>query len=672
MTVEEFVVPFKGAFTCGPAQKFRVPSEFDSASPPAYRVGNHPVEGHLEEFVDSEVARMIRIGAALPWSSVDPTPGSHPHLVLPLGVEPSKPRFIWDGRFLNLWMTSLPFCLDTLGKVPGMVPEGAKALSADLKNGYYHVQLHPSAYKYFGFEHRGMLYVYTVLPFGWSPAAFVFQELTDTIVTFMRTSGYPCVGYIDDFFATSAWNAPCAAQSAQLASWLLTEVLFRAGYYVSTSKSVLDPGDALKFLGMWVDVKARTFTIPAKKLATFEALRAQVASLKFVPFRMLERLVGKAMSFVVAVPSTKLLCRAMHSALGNARKSGSSRVTLDTRTRADVSAWGFLAQSREQDASSVCGPWLKGTHMGLVMGSSAALADGAQWDASKWTEALPGAQACTDASGYRWGAFLSIDRDRMAAAQPLSGVEAASLFIHHKEGLAVRNFLRSVRADPTWASRIHGRRVDVGIDSEVLLANLRNGGGGCPLLNDIVKDILDEQVLLKCVLSPFYVNTKVNASDSLTREHVSIDMTLHTNVWRRVRRFGASCGGRDFTHDLMASDVDAKKVQGLRLPFFSRYHTPHTSGVNVFIQNIAPPMFGYCFPPKVMVGAVMEHILECGAEVVLVVEHQSATWWPKLEAMASASMVICPVGQSPGWVPGSHGYVKCPPATTDWWAFYIQ
>jgi hypothetical protein len=85
--------------------------------------------------------------------------------------------------------------------------------------------------------------------------------------------------------------------------------------------------------------------------------------------------------------------------------------------------------------------------------------------------------------------------------------------------------------------------------------------------------------------------------------------------------------------DLMASDVDAKKVQGLRLPFCSRYHTPDTSGVNVLIQNITPPMFGYCFPPQVMVGAVMEHILE-------VVEHQSTTWWPKLEAMASASMVV--------------------------------
>ena len=149
--MDEFFHPFEGSFECGPARGCNVPSSFKSDTPPPYRVGNHPVESHLSDFVDGEVARMLRIGACIPWSQVDSTPGSLPHLILPLGVEPSKPRFIWDGRYLNLWMGELPFCLETLRKLPGIIPEGAKALSADLKNGYYHVQLYPSASKYFGF-----------------------------------------------------------------------------------------------------------------------------------------------------------------------------------------------------------------------------------------------------------------------------------------------------------------------------------------------------------------------------------------------------------------------------------------------------------------------------------------------------------------------------------------
>jgi hypothetical protein len=246
-----------------------------------------------------------------------------------------------------------------------------------------------------------VVYVYTVLPFGWSPAAYIFQELTDTIVNYVRVSGYPCVGYIDDFFASSAWNTACAIDSARTVSWLLQEVLYRAGYYISTSKSVLDPCDALTFLGMWVDVAARTFTIPDKKLAAFEALRADVAQRDGVPFRLLERLVGKAMSFMVAVPATKLLCRAMYACVTEAKKSGSTRVRLCARTRRDVDAWGFLASSREHGGTGVCGPWLKGTHVGLVMNSSTSVSDGAQWDMASQITVLPSAQACTDASGYR-------------------------------------------------------------------------------------------------------------------------------------------------------------------------------------------------------------------------------------------------------------------------------
>jgi hypothetical protein len=73
-----------------------------------------------------------------------------------------------------------------------------------------------------------------------------------------------------------------------------------------------------------------------------------------------------------------------------------------------------------------------------------------------------------------------------------------------------------------------------------------------------------------------------------------------------------------------------------------------------------------------MVRAVLEHVVECEAEVVLVVSEQEATWWPKLKALASFSMVVCSVGRVPGWIPVSHGYVKCAPATVDWWAFYIK
>ena len=39
---------------------------------------------------------------------------SPPYIVLPLTVEPTKPRLCHDARLLNLWMSDMPLSLDRL------------------------------------------------------------------------------------------------------------------------------------------------------------------------------------------------------------------------------------------------------------------------------------------------------------------------------------------------------------------------------------------------------------------------------------------------------------------------------------------------------------------------------------------------------------------------------
>ena len=56
-----------------------------------------------------------------------------PYLVLPLTVEPSKPRL------LNLWMRDMPVSLDTLADVPRFVYRDSFMTKCDDKSGYDHV-----------------------------------------------------------------------------------------------------------------------------------------------------------------------------------------------------------------------------------------------------------------------------------------------------------------------------------------------------------------------------------------------------------------------------------------------------------------------------------------------------------------------------------------------------
>ena len=99
----EFMKPFKGSYKG---------IYYDSQYPPKCVFKNHKVCGRFEQFISQTLIDRIRIGAVHVWGEVgkvDP-----PWLVLPLTVEPNKPRLCVDARFLNLWMKETPFKLDTL------------------------------------------------------------------------------------------------------------------------------------------------------------------------------------------------------------------------------------------------------------------------------------------------------------------------------------------------------------------------------------------------------------------------------------------------------------------------------------------------------------------------------------------------------------------------------
>lgn len=89
------------------------------------------------------------------------------HLVLPITVEPFKPRLCHDEGFLNLWIRDLPFKLDHLSDLPRYVLPGHFQTTFDDKSGYQHVRLHPSSETYFGLEWKIIFFVFRTLPFGW-------------------------------------------------------------------------------------------------------------------------------------------------------------------------------------------------------------------------------------------------------------------------------------------------------------------------------------------------------------------------------------------------------------------------------------------------------------------------------------------------------------------------
>ena len=68
------------------------------------------------------IIQWVTSGVIAVWGPIDSV--IPPQLVLPLTVEPSKPRLCHDERYLNLWIRDLPFKLDHLCDLPRYVLPG--------------------------------------------------------------------------------------------------------------------------------------------------------------------------------------------------------------------------------------------------------------------------------------------------------------------------------------------------------------------------------------------------------------------------------------------------------------------------------------------------------------------------------------------------------------------
>lgn len=204
--------PFRGRFK---------KESYDSEHPPRRTYVNHPSSKKHASFVSREILKRVTMGAVIPWGRVADSEDS-PYLVLPLTVEPSKPRLCIDARFLNLWMRDSPFHLDRLSDVPHYVYKNSHITKCDDKSGYDHIRLTESSRSYFGFQWEGWWFVCATLPFGWKESPFIYHSVGLAVSGYMHSHGIPCSLYIDDrlngelLTSSGPWSQPPSQRVIQL------------------------------------------------------------------------------------------------------------------------------------------------------------------------------------------------------------------------------------------------------------------------------------------------------------------------------------------------------------------------------------------------------------------------------------------------------------------------
>ena len=321
VSIFEFFQSFSGSFKGRHYQSDRPPSEY---------LRNSPSCKPFADFVKKTLLERLRTGAISLKGRISEV--ELPHLVLPLTVEPTKPRLCHDARFLNLWMMDVPFKLDSITNLPRYVAQNTYQTILDDKSGYDHLFLTEQSRVFFGIQWGGWIFLYNTLPFGWKISPSIYHSTGLMASNFFRSIGIPCSLYIDDRhigqLQVSLDQGPYRSlktveernlAAAKSAIFLVAYYLIDLGYFLGLSKSILTPQQVVPYLGFLSDSVRMVFHLIAENKGKFLNLIRETLSCRVV--KTLQRLAGKCVSFSLVVPGALLFTREMNCAISKGMRT---------------------------------------------------------------------------------------------------------------------------------------------------------------------------------------------------------------------------------------------------------------------------------------------------------------------------------------------------------------
>ena len=481
VNVEDYFRPFKGTFKG---------ISLDSDLPPPYVFKNYDNCGNLRDEVIIHLTEGLRSGAIELVGRVGEVPP--PHLVMPLLMVQGlrKSRLVHDCRFLNLFMKPVKFSLEGLSVIPGLLEAGDYIASSDEKSAYQGVSLAQSSRKYFGVEFEGFYFQWTVLPFGWSVSPFVYQTIGMQVTSLLRLKGVITTQYLDDRFLGPLVRAiRPKIERTGLSIYYNAAVLSCTGFTIAFDKSEWFPLLRMLHLGLIMHSDTRFFEIPEAKKLSFKSVRESILDSNLVHTKLLQKLMGKCVSFSLCIPVAKMYIRAMARSISWAEKKG-CLIPVVGDLKEEILFWRFLDNHDN---------WVK-------------------WRGERHTEI----SLATDASGFGWGASLSEDR---VIRDFWDSNDARP--IHLKEADALLKTMRSISGE------VSDRRVDVWVDNQALLKAWNNKGGKDPALIEILKSLVTLLSDIHSDLRLLYIESAKNPADAPSRKISATDSKLAVSSWEK-------------------------------------------------------------------------------------------------------------------------------------------
>ncbi|KAL3999504.1 Ran GTPase-activating protein 1 [Sarotherodon galilaeus] len=474
-------------------------------------------------------------------------------------------RPILDLRALNQHLRSYKFRMLTPTTQLHVVRPGDWFTSIDLKDAYFHIPIYPPHRKFLRFAFQGRMYEYQVLPFGLSLSPRVFVKCTEAAIAPLKRRGIRIASYIDNWLLLSESEIMGREHTR-----LTVDHLMALGFTINYEKSVLQPAQAISFIGIALNSKSYRACLSVDRAQKMLSHAGIFQLGRYLPFRKCLQMLGLMASSLAVIPLGRLHMREFQQWVASLRLNQKCHTHRHIRVTADCAAalhcWRnptFLTQ---------------GVSLGAVTARKV---------------------VTTDASLTGWGAThegraVSGSWDSQRRGAHINWLELLAAF------LALRHFLPLLR----------NHHVLIRTDNTTVVAYINRQGGlhSCPLHMLARRLIMWSSINLLSLRATHIPGALNLGADLMSRGNPQYgDWTLHPHVVTEIwTRFGQP------QVDLFASRENAQCPL-----YFSLRHQEAPLGVDALAHNW-PHALLYAFPPLALISPTLTRVREKGLTVILI------------------------------------------------------
>ena len=496
----------------------------------------------------------------------------------------------------------------------------------------------PIGLKRFGRGDFRLVFCMAGLPMGVSPAvhmlSFVMDALLDVWRLFPVGQGESlelprATNYVDD--SAFILSRTHARNGFELSARVVIEYIL-LGFRLNLPKCHLSPTPWLTHLGLLWDARvgpgcsfSLTKSRAANIAATFATLAKVVVVGQRVPLAMVAAVVGTIWSIhAVAHRAVAIMCRAMISVIAIAlrvpeltfERDSNRLAVLLKRAWRGVGVWTLVAHA--ELAFWLCVDLRKLSSKMRYDASAARLRtwvarpDGTVSDNVRVWAVDTSDSGSGGAEFMRHGCLWALKPGTQMFIR-LAPTEVAT-------SSCMRELLGVLRLDLTSIPSTCSRAV-VMCDSQAAVACLLRGSK-IPQLQQVVRRIFLRQLATGRVLFPVWVRrsfSQIVSVDTISRTRLGCVYSAPPDLFSVANARALALWGRECDVDAFADMHNAmRRRDGWVLPFFSREHGPHTSGVDAFLQNWRG-LVSWVNAPFALIGRVLALVRAQGVAAVVVV-----------------------------------------------------